>query len=108
MAPGTNALLKEQHMSSMLRMRAVILAALMVALILPASVSAYAGQTATSVTITGPTGTIQCGTSNQFQATVFDSNGNKVTQHPVTWTIVSGPLGASDTVSPSGTTTNAS
>ena len=95
-------------MSSLLRIRRVIFVVLLVALALPASTSAYVGQTATNVTITGPTGTISCGPGNTFQATVFDSAGKRVTQHPVTWTIVSAPLTATDTISPPSTLTNAS
>jgi hypothetical protein len=97
---------EDNVMRSWSRLRVAVLAALMVVAAVPAATSAYVGQVASNVTVTGPTGTIQCGQANQFQATVFESNGTRVGQHPVTWSIVSGPVGANDTVNPSSTTTN--
>ena len=91
-------------MSSLLRLRHAVLLALIVALVLPSAASGYAGQTATMVTITGPTGTVQCGVSYEYQATVFDAAGNRVPGHQVLWTIVSAPVGANDLVTYSTTT----
>lgn len=93
-------------MLSLLRLRQAVLTALIVALALPAAVSAYAGQIPANVTVTGPLGTIQCGQLYEFQATVFEGNGNRVTQEQVTWSIVAAPLGATDTIMPSSTTDN--
>lgn len=91
-------------MSALHRLRHAILIALVIALALPAAVSAYAGQIPANITITGPTGTITCGPLHEFQATVFDSTGKRLPQETVTWQIVSAPLGANDTITPTSTT----
>ena len=94
-------------MRSRLSLRLAIVTALIWLTVLPSGVSAYAGQVAANVMITGPTGTIACGLANGFKATVITTTGVPFTQESVFWTISAAPLGAADTINPAVTPTDA-
>ena len=84
----------------------LILGLILTALSVPAA-SGYAGEIANSVTVTGPSGSLACQQTYELQATVVDNLGKKIAEQPVFWTLVSFPVGATDTLSPVSSNTDA-
>lgn len=77
------------------------------ALAMTATVFAYAGQVAGSVTVGGPSGVLKCGVALTVSATVLDGAGLPIEGQPVDWTFTSSPSTA-DKINSTPTTTNAS
>ena len=91
-----------------LRTRLIALAASAVfSLLATASVLAYDGQVAATISVAGPAGNVSCGTSSTLHATVLDTNGNPDTDVPVSWSFSSGDIGG-DKFSPNPSITNSS
>src|SRR5437762_3414142 len=82
-----------------------LLLALLAGILAP-SVSAYQGQVAANVTVTGPAGTVTCGQGYDIAATVFDTNGAKIAGQTVTWSEIAKPLTAIDTIAPASSVTD--
>ena len=69
----------------------VVVAGAALALIISATAFGYAGQVVVTLTISGPTGPVPCGTAVTFQATALDVNGNPIEGQPVHWSFSSSP-----------------
>src|SRR5437762_9981309 len=89
------------------RLRVFLLLLASIAITAPTAFG-YAGETAVTVTVTGPTGALQCGTGYTLSATVIGASGTPVPNKGVNWSIQSGPAGATDTIAPVSSTTNSS
>ncbi len=83
-----------------------VAALLLLAVAAPAAF-AYQGQVANQVTVTGPSGTINCDTALTLTATVLDSHGLPVDNLAVVWTFGAGQV-SGDQIGTTSTTTNAS
>jgi hypothetical protein len=71
--------------------RLAVVAGAALALIISATAFGYAGQVVVTLTISGPTGPVPCGTPVTFQATALDVNGNPIEGQPVHWSFSSSP-----------------
>lgn len=76
------------------------------ALVMAATVFAYAGEVAGAVSVAPPSGTLACGTPLTVSATVLDAASSPIDGQPVDWTFTSSVTG--DTINTTPTTTNAS
>ena len=74
------------------------------ALMMAATVFAYAGEVAGAVSVGGPTGTLSCGTPLTVTAAVVDAASNPIEGQPVDWTFTSSATG--DTINVTPTTTD--
>ena len=90
------------------RLRLSLVLAVVISALSVATALGYAGETAKSVTVSGPTGQVQCDTTYALKATVIGNSGTGVPGKLVSWLIVSSPSGATDTLSPASSTTDAS
>lgn len=78
------------------------------ALAMTASVFAYAGQVAGTVTVGGPSGTLKCGVALTVSATVLEvESDSPIEGQSVAWTFTSSPS-SKDKINSTPTTTNAS
>ena len=68
-----------------------VLAGLFLALTLSTSVFAYAGQVVATLTITGPSGAVECATPLTFEATALDVDGNPIAGQPIQWSFSASP-----------------
>jgi hypothetical protein len=84
-----------------------LIGGVMLALVLAASVAAYAGQVAATVQVSGPSGPQACGTPITVTALVQETGGALVTGDPVAWSFVSGNV-TGDRILSTPTNTNAS
>lgn len=76
------------------------------ALVMAATVFAYAGEVAGAVSVAPPSGTLTCATPLTVSATVLDAASKAIEGQPVAWTFASSVTG--DTINTTPTTTNAS
>jgi hypothetical protein len=90
------------------RTRPIAFAASVVfSLLAAASVMAYDGQVAATISVTGPAGNQSCGTTSTIHALVLDTGGAPDTAVVVSWTFAGGNI-AGDHFSPTSSTTNSS
>jgi hypothetical protein len=82
-----------------------VAALLLINVAVPATLG-YQGQVPYQVIVTGPSGTISCGTALTLTATVLDSSGKPVASRAVTWSFGAGQVGG-DQIGKASTTTNA-
>jgi len=68
------------------------LAGVILSLAAALSVLAYYGQVVATVTVSGPSGNVSCGTTATVVAFVQDTNGNPVTDRTVYWTFTGGNI----------------
>src|SRR5437773_10362065 len=94
-------------MISAARPRIAFVIAFLATILIATPASAYINPSATNVTVTGPQGQVTCGQGYDFAATVFDANGLKVTGATVQWSEVGAPAGATDTIAPTSSVTDA-
>lgn len=71
--------------------RLAVVAGAALALVISATAFGYARQVVVTLTISGPTGSVPCGTPLTFQATALDVNGNPIEGQPVHWSFSSSP-----------------
>lgn len=71
--------------------RLAVVAGAALALVISATAFGYASQVVVTLTISGPTGSVPCGTPVTFQATALDVNGNPIEGQPVHWSFSSSP-----------------
>ena len=69
------------------------------------SVLGYHGQVPHTVSVTGPSGSVSCGTTSTIHALVLDTAHNPDTVQSVTWMFTGGSV-AGDKISPTSTTTD--
>jgi hypothetical protein len=82
-----------------------VAALLMISIAVPATLG-YQGQVPFQVTVTGPGGSISCGTPLTLTATVLDSSGKPVASRAVAWSFGAGRVDG-DQFGKASTTTNA-
>ena len=70
-------------------------------------VAAVSGNLAASLTVSGPSGTVKCGTPITLRVTVLNATGQPIASQPVDWAITATPS-SKDTVNATPTITNAS
>jgi hypothetical protein len=87
--------------------RALLASALLLSLAGAGLATAYDGEDAASVTVSGPTGTIRCNVWYTIRATVRDITGKAIFNHVVHWNIVL-KLSSKDAISPTSSRTNGS
>lgn len=86
-------------------LRALVASALLLVIAGVNVVSAYEGDVADQVTVTGPTGTLKCNTWYTVHATVRDNEDGLIAGQTVFWNIVL-KLAPADQVSPTSSKTN--
>jgi hypothetical protein len=77
------------------------------ALAIATSVSAYPAQVVISLTVSGPIGSVNCGTPITLRATALETLGSPIEGQPIDWAFTSTPS-SKDTVNTTPTITNAS
>jgi hypothetical protein len=82
-----------------------VAALLLISVAVPVTLG-YQGQVPFQVTVTGPSGSISCGTPLTLTATVLDSNGKPVASRAVAWSFGAGRVDG-DQIGKVSTTTNA-
>ena len=84
-----------------------LLGGLLLSMVVVASVSAYAGQVAATVEVSGPSGPQSCGTPITVTALIEDISGDPIEGQPVAWSFASGNV-SGDQILDASSTTNAS
>ena len=84
-----------------------VLAGTGLALVMSATIFAYAGQVVAFLTISGPSGSVPCATVVTIRVTATDASGAPIEGQPIDWALTATPSDK-DTVNSKTTTTNAS
>ena len=81
--------------------------AVLLALVTAVTAFGYAGEVAGAVTVSGPGGTLKCGTSILVTATIVDAEGSPISGQPVAWAFTT-KVSSADKFGSTGAFTNAS
>jgi hypothetical protein len=85
-----------------------LLGGMLLALFMAGTVAAYSGETAKTVEVSAPSGSLACDTPLTFTARVVDKDGKAIDEQPVGWSFDPDPGSVTgDTILDTATTTNA-